>query len=88
MIQVAANALNLNITLYQKNHGKTQVLKYTDGNCWNEISLKFHHDPIYSGFNHYELIVKIKMREDDMKNTVILTHMLWKIMIKKMNNRI
>ena len=55
--------MNLNITVYQNNQGQTQMLQYTGGNCSNEISLKFHCDPLYSGFNHYESILKIKVIE-------------------------
>ena len=55
----------VDIQVVPKQPWESQMLQYIGGNCSNEISLKFHHDPLYSGFNHYEPIVNIKMREDE-----------------------
>ena len=65
LIQVAADAFNLNIHVYQNNHGTTQLLTYMGGNCSHDIFMKFSHDPLFSGFNHYEPIVKVQIKEDE-----------------------
>ena len=65
LIQVAANALNLNINIFQSNQGKTQFLKYSGGTCFHTIFVKFTHDPVFSGLNHYEPIVKLDIKKED-----------------------
>ena len=71
LIQITADALNLNIHIFQNNKGKTQQLEYSGRNCCNDVFVKFSHDPLFSGFNHYELIIKILVKEE--KEEVIMT---------------
>ena len=71
LIQVAADALNLNINIFQSNHGKMQLLKYSGGTCCHMIFVKFTHNPVFSSLNHYEPIVKLHIKKEDEDGDVI-----------------
>ena len=58
LIQIASDALNVNIFIFQNNNGEIQVLNYRSGNL-EKIYMKYSHDNHYSGGNH-ELLVKMK----------------------------
>ena len=72
LIQIAADALNLNIHVFQSNHGKMQQLEYMGGSCCHDVFVKFTHDPLFSSLNHYEPIIKLHIKEEKEEN--VMTH--------------
>ena len=72
LIQIAADALNLNIHVFQSNHGKTQQLEYMGGSCCHDVFVKFTYDLLFSGLNHYESIIKLCIKEEQEEN--VMTH--------------
>ena len=58
VIQVVADALGLNIFIYQDNNGYLEVLKVCGGALSKDLCLKFTHDNMHSIGNHYEPIVR------------------------------
>ena len=60
LVQIASDALNVNIITFQNNNGEIQVLSYRSGEFGEKIYMKYSHDNCHSGGNHYELLVKMK----------------------------
>ena len=60
LVQIASDALNVNIFIFQNNNGEIQVLNYRSGEFGKKIYMKYSHDNRYSGGNHYEPLVKMK----------------------------
>ena len=58
IIQVIADALGLNVFMYQYNEGYLEVLKICGGALCKDICVKFTHDNKHSIGNHYEPLVK------------------------------
>ena len=58
VIQVVADALGLNIFIYQDNNGYLEVLKVCGGALCKNVCLKFMHDNRHSISNHYEPIIR------------------------------
>ena len=58
VIQVVADALGLNIFIYQDNNGYLEVLKVCGGALSKDLCVKFTHDNMHSIGNHYEPIVR------------------------------
>ena len=59
-VQIAADALNVNIFIFQDNSGEIQVLNYSCGEFGKKIYMKYSHNNCYSVGNHYEPLVKLK----------------------------
>ena len=58
VIQVVADALGLNIFIYQDNNGYLEVLKVCGGALSKDLCVKFTLDNMHSIGNHYEPIVR------------------------------
>ena len=58
VIQVVADALGLNIFIYQDNNGYLEVLKVCGGALSKDLCVKFTHDNRHSIGNHYKPIVR------------------------------
>ena len=58
VIQVVADALGLNIFIYQDNNGYHEVLKVCGGALCKDACVKFMHDNRHSISNHYEPIIR------------------------------
>ena len=58
VIQVVADALGLNIFIYQDSNGYLEVLKGCGGALSKDLCVKFMHDNRHSIGNHYEPIVR------------------------------
>ena len=68
IIQIAADALGLNIYIYQENilegeeggtkQSRTEILKMSRGLLCKDVYLKFMHNNINMQSNHYEPLVK------------------------------
>ena len=73
IIQIAADALGLNIYIYQGNtiqnpengieESHTEVLKHSGGLLCKDVYLKFTHDNIHPQGNHYEPLLKSEERQ-------------------------
>ena len=72
LIQVAADALGLDIYIYQKNDENVQVLKYSGGPLCKPVHVKFTHNNIHSQGNHYDAILK-EIKEDPDYNLHLLS---------------
>ena len=72
LIQVAADALGLDIYIYQKNDENVQVLKYSGGPLCKPVHVKFTHNNIHSQGNHYDAILK-EIKEDPDCNLHLLS---------------
>ena len=72
LIQVAADALGLDIYIYQKNDENVQVLKYSGGLLCKPVHVKFTHNNIHSQANHYDAILK-EIKEDPDCNLHLLS---------------
>ena len=60
LVQIAADALNVNIFKFQNNSGEIQVLNYRCGEFGKTIYMKYSHNNYYSVGNHYEPLVKLQ----------------------------
>ena len=60
LVQIAVDALNVNIFILQDNSGEIQVLNYSCGKFGKKIYMKYSHNNRYSVGNHYEPLVKLK----------------------------
>ena len=60
LVQIAADALNVNIFIFQDNSGEIQVLNYSCGEFGKKIYMKYSHNNCYSVGNHYKPLVKLK----------------------------
>ena len=64
-IQVSADALGLDIYIYQKNDEKVQVQKYSGSPLCKPVHVKFTHNNIHSQGNHYDVILKENKEDFD-----------------------
>ena len=69
IIQVVADALGLNIFIYQDNDGCLEVLKICGGELCKDICMKFMYNNKHSIGNHYELMVR-EVQNKEMKQSV------------------
>ena len=60
LVQVTADALGLEIFIYQKHNEKIKIIKYSGGTCCKPVCLKFTHNAKQSQGNHYDSIIKEK----------------------------
>ena len=60
LIQIAADALNLDIYIIQNSEGIVQILKVPGGNFTKKVYLKYTHDNKYLDANHYVPLIKYK----------------------------
>ena len=60
LVQIAADALNLNCFILQSNQGQIEVLNYKSGDFGEKNFFKFTHDNIHSNANHYVPLIKNK----------------------------
>ena len=67
VIQVVADALGLNVFIYQDNRGFIEVLKICGGALCKDICVKFTHDNKHSIGNHYEPLIKQQLGNPKMK---------------------
>ena len=58
LVTVIADALGLDLYIYQNNQGKIQLLKYSGGPISKPIYLKFTHNDLNPIENHYDAILK------------------------------
>ena len=68
IIQVVADALGLNVFIYQDNEGCLEVLKICGGAFCKDICMKFMHDNKHSIGNHYKPIMR-KVDNQEMKQS-------------------
>ena len=59
LMQIIVDALNLELFIYQKNDDLTQVLHFKHLESDRIIRVKFTHDNLYPGGNHYDAVVCI-----------------------------
>lgn len=57
LVEIAAQALELNLSIYQNLDGQIQVLRYNGGPDCKEIRVKFTHDNNNMALNHYDAII-------------------------------
>ena len=67
VIQVVADALGLNVFIYQDNRGLIKVLKICGGALCKDICVKFTHDNKHSIGNNYEPLIKQQLGNPKMK---------------------
>ena len=60
LVSITADALGIELNIYQDNCGKIQVLKHSGGPISKAVYLKFTHDDLNTIGNHYDSIIKIK----------------------------
>ena len=60
LMQISADALQLELSIYQNNSGRVQVYNFTSDNPKYFLHLKFSHDPKHPQGNHYDAITKIQ----------------------------
>ena len=58
LVTITADALGLDLYIYQNNRGKIQVLKYSGSPISKPVYLKFTHDDLKPIGNHYDSIIK------------------------------
>ena len=58
LVTITADALGLDLYIYQNNQGKIQVLKYSGGPISKPIYQKFPHNDLNPVENHYDAIIK------------------------------
>ena len=68
LIQIAADALNLDIYIIQDNEGIVQILKIPGGNITKKVYLEYMHENKYVGTNHY---VPLKKKEETVCNKTL-----------------
>ena len=59
LMQITVDALNLELFIYQKNGNLTQVLHFKLPESDRIVCVRFTHDNLYPGGNHYDAIVHI-----------------------------
>ena len=64
LVQVTADTLGLEIFIYHKHNEKIKILKYSGGTCCKPVYLKFTHNAKQSQGNHYDSIIKEKIKEE------------------------
>ena len=75
LVTITADALGLDLYIYQNNQGKIQVLVYSGGTISKSVYLKFTHNDLNPVENHYDAIIKSQViieNEDEiiqLKNT-------------------
>ena len=67
VIQVVADALGLNVFIYQDNRGLVEVLKICGRALCKDICVKFTHNNKHSIGNHYEPLIKQQLGNPKMK---------------------
>ena len=60
LVQIAADALNLNIFIFQNNSGEIELLNYRSSYFGKRVYMKYTHDNRYAVGNHYEPLIKVK----------------------------
>ena len=60
LMQISADALQLELSIYQNNSGRVQVYNFTSENPKYFLHPKFSHDPKHPQGNHYDAITKIQ----------------------------
>ena len=60
LMQISADALELQLNIYQNNSGRVQVFNFTSDKPKYLLHLKFSHDPKHPLGNHYDAITKIQ----------------------------
>ena len=73
IMQIAADALGLNIYIYQQNilpnrqngtkESHTEIIKMSGGQLCKDVYLKFTHNNFHPQGNHYELLLKTEERQ-------------------------
>ena len=58
-MQITVDVLNLELFIYQRNGDLTQVLHFKHPESDRIVCVKFTHDNLYPGGNHYDAIVRI-----------------------------
>ena len=71
-IQISADALCLDIYIYQKNDEKVHLLTYSVGPLCKPVHVQFTHNNIHSQGNHYDPILK-EIKEDLDYNLCLLS---------------
>ena len=56
LVQVSADALGLDVHIFQNNKGKIQMLKYSGGLASKPVYLKFTHNDLHPVGNHYDAV--------------------------------
>ena len=59
LMQITVDALNLELFIYQRNGDLTQVLHFKHPESDRIVRVKFTHDNLYPGGNHYDAVVCI-----------------------------
>ena len=59
LMQITVDALNLELFIYQRNGDLTQVLHFKHLESDRIVRVKFTHDNLYPGGNHYDAVVCI-----------------------------
>ena len=59
LMQITVDALNLELFIYQRNGDLTQILHFKHLESDRIVCVKFTHDNLYPGGNHYDAIVHI-----------------------------
>ena len=68
LVQVTADALGIEIYIYQNNNGNIKQLHYKGGPITKPVHLKFTHNDRNPAGNHYDAIMKdevISINEDE-----------------------
>ena len=65
LVKVTADALGVNLFIYQRNRDKVQVLKYSGGLACKPVYINFTHNNLHPQGNHYEAILKDKSSARD-----------------------
>ena len=60
LVKICADALGLDVFIYQDNYGPIEVLKYSRRLCCRPVYVKFSHNNMHSLGNHYEAVTKKK----------------------------
>ena len=77
IMQIAADAIGLNIYIYQENilqntqngmeESRTEIIKMSGGHLCKDVYLKFTHNNIHPQGNHYEPLLKTEERHESEK---------------------
>ena len=59
LMQITVDALNLELFIYQRNGHLTQVLHFKHAESDRIVRVKFTHDNLYPGGNHYDAVVRL-----------------------------
>ena len=77
LVTIPADALGLDLYIYQSNRGKIQVLKYSDGPISKPVYLKFSHDNLNPIGNYHDSIIKnqlVTLDENQHEDNMRLSH--------------